>query len=103
MVACTWLSELPVVMTRARLLLFCFVLQACVSVDETQLRPGIFDIATPATGFINSEDRARVILDLRARELCPQGFGRFSESRIVDRRAMESVVWRIACTSNDCL
>jgi hypothetical protein len=99
MIACTWLSELPVVMTRARLpLLFCFVLQACVSVDEAQLRPGIFDIATPATGFINSEDRARVILDLRARELCPQGFGRFSESRIVDRRAIEFVVWRIACT-----
>jgi hypothetical protein len=73
-------------------------LQACVSVDEAQLRPGEFDIATPATGLINSEDRARVILDLRARELCPEGFNRFSESRIVDRRALETVIWRIACS-----
>jgi len=85
-------------MTRAGLpLLLCFILQACVSVDEAQLRSGVFDIATPATGFINSEDRARVILGLRARELCPAGFDRLSESRIVDRNASEFVVWRIAC------
>ena len=86
-------------MTRSRLpLLLCFLLQACVSVDEAQLQPGVFDIATPATGLINSEDRARVILDLRARELCPEGFNKFSESRIVDRRALETVIWRITCT-----
>jgi hypothetical protein len=86
-------------MTRARLpLLFCFLLQACVSVDEAQLRPGVFDIATPATGFVNSGDRARVILGLRAHELCPHGFERFSESRTVDRNGFESVVWRITCT-----
>lgn len=80
------------------LISFCFLLQACVSVDEAQIRPGVFDIATPASEFINSEDRARVILDLRARELCPQGFTRFSESRIVDRRALEFIAWRIVCT-----
>jgi hypothetical protein len=74
-------------------------LQACVSVDEAQLQPGVFDIATPASGLINSEDRARVILDLRARELCPEGFNRFSEIRSVDRRALETVMWRIACTT----
>ena len=79
-------------------LVFCGLLQACVSVDEAQIRPGVFDIATPASELINSEGRARLILDLRARELCPQGFNRFSESRMVDRKALETVTWRIACT-----
>jgi hypothetical protein len=80
-------------------LFVCCLLQACVSVDEAQIRPGVFDIATPASELINSEGRARVILDLRARELCPQGFNRFSESRIVDRKALEIMRWRITCTS----
>ena len=80
-------------------LFVCWLLQACVSVDEAQIRPGGFDIATPASELINSEGRARVILDLRARELCPQGFNRFSESRIVDRKALEIMRWRITCTS----
>ena len=86
-------------MTRLRLsLLFSFLLQACVSVDEVQIRPGVFNVATPASEFINSEERARVVLDLRARELCPEGFRRFSESRVVDRKALETLMWRIACT-----
>jgi hypothetical protein len=80
-------------------LFVCCLLQACVSVDEAQIRPGVFDIATPASELINSEGRARVILGFGARELCPNRFNRFSESRIVDRKALEIMRWRITCTS----
>ncbi len=76
--------------------LFC-ALQACVSIDETRLTPGVFDLATPANRFINSENRARVILALRARELCPNGYSRSSESRIVDAKGIETMIWRIRC------
>jgi hypothetical protein len=80
-------------------LVVCAALQGCVSVEERQVSDGVFEIATPANRFVNSEDRARVILGLRARELCPQGFSRFSESRILDAKSLETMIWRIACNS----
>ncbi len=79
------------------LLLICTVLTSCISIDERSIRPGVFDLSTPANGFINSEQRARIILGMRARELCPHGFDRLSESRIVDARALETMIWRVAC------
>ncbi len=51
--------------------LFC-ALQACVSIDETRLTPGVFDLATPANRFINSENRARVILDSEGTRVVPK-------------------------------
>lgn len=48
-------------------------LVGCVGVDEMPIAPGVFDIATPASGLIDTEGRARVILDARARELCQTG------------------------------
>ncbi len=78
------------------LLLLC-TLQACVSVEERQVTPGVFDVATPANHFINSEGRAKVILDLRARDLCSNGYSRLRESRIVVAKGLETMAWRIAC------
>ena len=75
----------------------CVAVQACVNVDEIQVMAGVFELATPASGFINSEQRARVILNLRAGELCPNGYDRLRESRIVDAQGIETVMWRIAC------
>jgi len=75
----------------------CVAAQACVSVDEVQVMPGAFELATPASGFINSEQRARVILKLRAGELCPNGYDRLRESRILDAQGIETMAWRIAC------
>jgi hypothetical protein len=72
-------------------------LQACVSVDAVQVATGMYDIATPANHFINSEGRARVILNLRAGELCPNGYDRLRESRNVDGQGTEIMVWVIAC------
>lgn len=75
----------------------CAALHACVSVDEVQVMRGVFDIATPASRFINSEGRARVILSARAGELCPNGYDRLRDSRIVDAQGIETMIWRIAC------
>ena len=69
----------------------------CTSIEERQLRPGIFDIGAPASRFINSEGRTEIILRLRAPELCPKGFNRLSASRIVDANALETIIWRISC------
>ena len=75
----------------------CVAAQAHVSVDEVQVMPGAFEVATPASRFINSEQRARVILKLRAGELCPNGYDRLRESRIMDTRGIEIMMWRIGC------
>ena len=83
----------------ASMLLLAFCSAGCVSVDERQLRPGVYLIATPASEFINSQDRARVILNLRAQELCPKGFMRFREDRIVDRKGIEIMAWQVACAA----
>lgn len=69
----------------------------CVSVDEQQVQPGVYVIATPASEFINSEDRARVILDLRAQELCPKGFMRFREDRVSGVNGIEIMAWQVSC------
>src|SRR5437588_448063 len=74
----------------------CVAAQACVSVDEVQVMPGAFELATPASGFINSEQRARVILKLRAGELCPNGYDRLRESGIVDGQGIETMMWRMS-------
>jgi len=74
----------------------CVAVQACVSVDEVQVTPGMFELATPASRFINSEQRARVILNLRAGELCPNGYDRLRESRIMDAQGIETMTWRVA-------
>ena len=71
-------------------------LVGCVALDEMQVGPGIFDIATPANGVINTEGRARVILRERAAELCPTGYERRSESLISDR-GRETIIWHVAC------
>lgn len=71
----------------------------CVNVDERQIRPGVYVISTPASEFINSEDRARVILNLRAQELCPGGFMRFREDRIIDTKGIEFMAWQVTCTA----
>jgi hypothetical protein len=78
-----------------------FALTGCVSVDEMQVGPGVFDIATPASEFINTEGRARIILSERARELCATGYNRRSESLISNRQGRQTMIWRIACRSND--
>ena len=62
--------------------------QACVNVDEIQVRPGMFELATPASGFINCKQRARVILNLRAGELCPNGYDRLREAGSWMRREL---------------
>lgn len=84
--------------TRRALLLVCMALAGCISVDERQIRPGVFDLSTPANELMNSEERARIILGLRARELCPEKFDRLSESRIVDATGLQTMIWRIACS-----
>lgn len=90
-------------MMRAGAILVLFLaipgLFGCVSVDERQIRPGVFVISTLASEFINTEDRARVILNLRALELCPKGFMRFSEGRTVDASDIEIVTWQVACVT----
>ena len=73
------------------------LIQGCVAVEERQAGPGVFEISAPATEFTNSEDRAHYLLRLRAEELCPKGFERLRESRIVDVNALETVVWRVMC------
>jgi len=78
----------------------CVAAQACVSMDEVQVMPGAFELATPASGFINSEQRARVIFGLRAGELCPNGYDRLRESRIVDGQGIETMMWRIVCRTS---
>ena len=79
------------------LLAACAPLLGCVAVDQHEVQPGIFDIATPANRLINSEERAQYVLRLRSGELCPRGFDRLRESRIVDASATEIMSWRIAC------
>lgn len=54
-------------------------------------------IGTPASEFINTEERAHVILNLRAQELCPRGFTRFREDRVSDTKGIEVMAWQIAC------
>jgi hypothetical protein len=81
------------------LLLATTCLSGCVSVDERQIRSGVYLIATPASEFINSEARARIILDLRAQELCPKGFTRFREDRDIDAKGIEIMAWQVACTT----
>lgn len=69
----------------------------CLSVDARQIRPGVYLIGTPASEFINTEERAHVILDLRAQELCPGGFTRFREDQVSDAKGIEVMAWQIAC------
>jgi hypothetical protein len=71
----------------------------CVSVEQRQIRPGVYVISTPASEFINSEGRARVILNLRAQELCSKGFMRFREDRVIDTKGIEIVAWQVSCTT----
>jgi hypothetical protein len=73
------------------------MLPGCVSVEERRVASGMFEIATPANRLINSEGRARVILGLRADELCPGGYDRRRESRVVDDTGIEIMMWRIEC------
>jgi hypothetical protein len=82
---------------RRALLFVWMALAGCVSVDERQIRPGVFDLSTPANELMNSDERARIILGLRARELCLEKFARLSESRIVDAKGLQTMIWRIAC------
>lgn len=70
---------------------------ACASVEERQIRPGAYVISTLASEFINSEDRARVILNLRAQELCPKGFMRSREDRVIDTKGIEIMAWEVSC------
>lgn len=87
-------------LSAAPMLLFgAIALSGCVSVDERQVRPGVFVISTPASEFINSEDRARIILNLRAQELCPKGFMRSREDRVIDAKGIETMAWQVACTT----
>jgi hypothetical protein len=72
-------------------------IQGCVAVEERQTGPGMFEISAPATEFTNSEERARYLIRTRAQELCPNGFERVRESRIVDTKALETVIWRVMC------
>jgi len=81
------------------LLLTALCVSGCVSVDERQIQSGVYVIATLASELINSEQRARVILNLRAQELCPSGFTRFREDRVVDPKGIETMAWQIACTT----
>lgn len=81
------------------LLFGAIALSGCVSVDERQVRPGVYVISTLANEFINSEGRARVILNLRAQELCPNGFMRSREDRIIDTKGLEFMAWQVACTT----
>lgn len=81
------------------MLLAALCLSGCVSVDELQIQSGVYVIATPASEFINSEDRARVILNLRAQELCPKGFMRFREDRVIGPKGIETMAWQVACTT----
>lgn len=69
----------------------------CVAVDESRISAGVYDLITPASGFINNDDRARVILDARGRVLCPSGYALRSERAIEDRAGRRSMIWRIAC------
>ena len=69
----------------------------CVAIEERQTAPGTFEIAAPASEFVNSEERARYLIRLRAQELCKFGFDRSRESRIVDRKAMETIIWDVMC------
>lgn len=80
------------------LLLGTICVSGCVSVDERQIRSGVYVIATPASEFVNSEERARVILNLRAQELCPKGFMRFREDRVSNSKGIEIMAWQVACT-----
>jgi hypothetical protein len=73
------------------------LIPGCTTVEERQAGPGVFEISAPATEFTNSEERARYLIRLRARELCPTGFERERESRIVDSKALETVIWRVMC------
>ena len=80
-------------------LLLMLPLAGWVAVDETQISPGVFDIVTSANGGINSEGRARVILDQRAQDLCPNGYERHNERLIQDQQDRKTMTWRIVCTS----
>lgn len=84
----------------ASVLLFgAIAVSGCVGVDERKIRPGVYVISTLASEFINSEDRARLILNLRAQELCPKGFTRSREDRIIDIKGVETMAWQVACTT----
>lgn len=83
----------------AWLLLSAICLSSCVSVDERQIWPGVYAIATPASEFINSGERAHVILDLRAQELCPKGFVRLREDRVINPKGIEIIAWTVSCSS----
>lgn len=78
-------------------LIFAGLCTGCLSLDERQIAPELFDISTPASELINSGERARVILDLRAHELCPKGYMRISEDHTMDRTGVETMRWRVAC------
>ena len=73
----------------------------CVAIDERRTGPGTFEIAAPASEFVNSEERARYLIRLRAQELCRHGFDRLRESRIVDRKAMETIIWDVMCRTSE--
>ena len=72
-------------------------MSGCVAVDERMTGQQMFAISTPASGFINTEMRAHVILNLRAGEICPKGFTRFAEDRVVRPGGIEFMIWRINC------
>lgn len=81
------------------LLLTALNVSGCLSVDARRIRPGVYVIATPASEFVNSEGRARVILNLRAQELCPKGYMRFREDRVSDAKGVEILAWQVSCTT----
>ena len=85
--------------TASTLLFGAVALSGCVSVEERQIQPGVYVVSTLASEFINSEDRARLILNLRAQELCPKGFTRSREDRVIDTKGIETMAWQVACTT----
>ena len=72
-------------------------LSACVAVDDREIAPGVFAIVTPASGFINSESRSRVILGQRALMLCPTGYEKRADRATEDAQGRKSATWEVAC------
>jgi hypothetical protein len=73
------------------------ICSGCAAVDERMISTGVYDLATPASGFLNNDDRARVILDARSRMLCRSGYTLQSERAIEDRAGRRTMMRRIAC------
>jgi hypothetical protein len=75
------------------------ILVGCVVVDEAEIMPGVFEISTPASGLVNTESRARVILDQRALTLCPAGYEKRTERVTEDMQGRKTMIWRVARNS----